>query len=115
MLPIIIAALGLGTIAVLASRKNTVPQGALPGCSWNVQDLHAWGEKNGVTVLISDPRMADGYNSVGAHNGPVLYWEPGSTVLMVRVAENEYTPDWHAVNSYCRYNLAQGRVGRFAG
>lgn len=87
-------------LAYLASKS--VPEGALPGCAFNEHDLDLWGRANGIHVMV------DGTHAVGSPNERyIVHWETGSRVLMVNVGET-WVADWHAVNSYCRYNLAQG-------
>lgn len=98
-----LVAAGAG-LAYVASRS--VPQGALDGCVFNEQDLDLWGRANNIHIII------DGTHAVGSPNETnILHWQTGSRVLMIVTTDGDFVPDWHAVNSYCRYNLAQGSIG----
>lgn len=105
MWPLLILFGGAGALAIAMANDDSVPEGALPGCSFNGQDLHTWGEANGISILI------DGNNWVGANHNVripnVLHWTTGSRVLMT---SDGLSADWVAVNSYCRFNLAKGSV-----
>lgn len=102
MWPLLILFGGAGALAVAMASDDSVPEGALPGCSFNEQDLSAWGLANNIGIIVN------GTHQIGSRlETNLLHWTTGSRVLMTR---DGLSPDWVAVNSYCRYNLAKGSV-----
>lgn len=109
---LVLAGLGAAAAVVVASQK-TVSQGALPGCVFSPRLIDSWGKLNGLAIVVAPENptdVGDGYLLGASHEGaPILYWQEGSRVFMVKTTDGDYVADWHAVDSYCRYDLSRPR------